>query len=174
MKVRIRELNLSNLQEVDLIVGRYMETVLESTPELNHDPNMAREVLPDFTYSQAKEIIVGHHSDGENRILVATDLNGELMGHSIFKLKTHNEDHRKFGFFFSRYVSPEHRRFGIASALLSSAELWLKQMGASYALAYCHVKNHKIQNLFKKHAYQIEGPKMGRWPFYELKKALLI
>jgi GNAT superfamily N-acetyltransferase len=75
-----------------------------------------------------------------------------------------------YGSFFSHYLAPEHRRFGIASRLLASAEEWMVALGSKYAKAQTHVKNIKAQNLFRKCGYHVTGSLIGRWPYYELKK----
>lgn len=169
MKIHLREVDRHNPNEVDLIVGRCMETILEMVPEFNNDPMLAREVIEDFTFSQMKERIMGATHDPHHKIVVASDLDGEMLGHSIFSIKK-DADNFTYGSFFTRYIAPEHRRMGLASRMLQEAEEWMKQMGAQYFLAQTHVKNYKLQNLFRKHGYRVTGPKMARWPYYELRK----
>ena len=172
MKIHIREVDRNNPNEVDLIVGRCMETVLETVPEFNNDPMMARDALPNFTFEEMKSKILGATHDPHHKIIVASAMDGEMMGHSIFSIKK-DSDGFTYGSFFSRYIAPEHRRMGLASRLLEEAEGWMKEMGAQYSQAQTHVKNYKLQNLFRKFGYKVTGPKMAKWPYYELKKDLL-
>ncbi len=170
MRIHIREADKSNFNEIDLVIGRAMEAVLETIPEFNSDPKLAREVFPDFTYEKTKGLILGSDSsDRHHRILVASDEHDELIGHSVFSIKT-DADNLAYGSFFSHYLTPEHRRFGIASRLLASAEEWMMGLGSKYAKAQTHIKNIKAQNLFRKCGYQVTGSLIGRWPYYELKK----
>lgn len=173
MKVQIREVDRNNPNEVDLLVGRCMETVLETVPEFNNDPMLARDALPNFTFEEMKAMILGATHDPHHKIIVASEINGEMMGHSIFSIKKDAED-LTYGSFFSRYIAPEHRRMGLASQLLKDGEKWMQEMGAQYGLAQTHVKNFKLQNLFRKHGYKVTGPKMAKWPYYELRKDLYL
>lgn len=171
MKIHIREADRDNSCEIDLIIGRCMESYLETIPEFNGCPRLAREVWPEFTYDSTKEKILSPIRHPNQKILVAVDEYGELLGHSVFFIETTREQ-GTYGSFLNHYLAPEHRRFGIGSILLSTAEELMQSAGALSSRAQAHVKNFKAQNLFKKSGYQLIGPKLSRWPYYELKKSL--
>ena len=103
---------------------------------------------------------------------IIKNITNEILGHAIFSLKT-DDNEKKYGFCFSRYVIPEARKFGVASQLLKEQEVFWKNNHAEYIIAQTHQQNVKLQNLFLKHGYEMTGPKKGNhYSYFELLKSL--
>lgn len=148
-----------------------METVLETIPDFQGCEERARSSLSNFSFDQMSRMIERDFSDPTKKIMVAEE-DGKLIGQALFSLKT-DSDGVNYGFFFSRYIVPEHRRQGIASALLAYALKWFSENGASYAIAQTHLTNDKLQKLFAKFGFDRSGPLDGpAWQYYLLKKTL--
>ncbi len=169
MKFRIREGDYHNTAEIDLIVGRCMETILETVPELSHNPHLAREILPSFNFESTKEMLLTSLHNPHQKLIVIEDLQNELAGHSLLLIKKDEEQHH-FGEFLNHYILPEHRRMKLASHLIETAEDWIKKMGGHYARVEIHSKNFKGQSLFQKHGYRLMRSHFIHWNCYEYRK----
>ena len=90
-----------------------MRTVLSTIPELENSPDKARAVLPNFTFDQMKAMFRADLLRPTHRFLVAVDADGRLVGHSMNSRKQTPEG-ETFGYFFSRFVLPEHLNSGVA------------------------------------------------------------
>lgn len=66
----------------------------------------------------------------------------QVLGHSIVRL----EEGR--GLFSTTYVAPEHRRRGVARALVRRGEEWLRERGIGEAATLTAVTNLGLQRLF--------------------------
>jgi len=171
MSYQIRDIQKELPQEVDLVVHRCMHTVLETIPEFQGDAELALKTFPNFTFEQMKKMILDSLEKPNHRILVAVDNEQKVHGHAIFSHKM-DEQGTSYGFCFSRFVDPEHRRKGLAERLLQAAEQWWKENGAQYAVASTHVTNHKLQGLFLKNGYTMSEPKKGKLEMVGLRKEL--
>lgn len=173
MKFRLRDINSKNTQEVDLVVRRTMDTVLETIPEFEGNEEIARRAFKNFTFSKMREMISVDFAKTTHGALVAiNEKNNEVIGHALFSIKE-DKAGEKFGFCYSRFVSPEARRKGVASALLEAQERWWRSLGAKYIFAQTHVTNNKLQTLFEKNGFTKSDVKKGEfYSFYELRKNL--
>lgn len=168
--IRIRPIDQADGDELDLVTRRCMATVLETIPELEGSAEVAHRVLGNFTFEQMRAMFARDFADPDKQILVAEE-DGALLGHAIFSLKR-DEQGRRYGFCFSRYVDPAARRRGVASALLAAQLGWWRQRGAEYAYAQTHVTNAPLQRLFEKHGFVRSGEKRGNWRYVELHRPL--
>jgi GNAT superfamily N-acetyltransferase len=172
MTIFLREINKENEHELALVTQRCMETVLETIPEFEGNPEKARLAFGNFTFAQMKEMIQGTLSSAVHRNLAAVDSDSdELVGHALFSIKI-DSDGKKYGFCYSRYIVPAYRKKGIASMLLSQAEEWWTSLKAEYVVAHTHVSNLALQCLFQKHGFTLSEVKQGKFPYYELRKML--
>jgi GNAT superfamily N-acetyltransferase len=172
MGFSFREIDKTNEVEIDIVTKRCMDTVLETIPEFENDPQKAHTAFGNFTFDQMKQMIGGSLSSSNHRTLVVVDdETNQLIGHAIFSVKE-DSDGRIYGSCYSRYVMPSFRRIGIASALLSAAEQWWTSKGAEYATAQTHIGNIALQKLFNNHGFSVSEEKTGKFPFFELKKQL--
>jgi len=170
----LRDIDTKNEKEIDLIVYRTMETVLETIPEFKHDPDLALKVFANFTFDQMKTMIKGDFKSPNHRVLVAIDRkSNNVLGHSIFSVKKDDEG-RCYGFCFSRYVDSSARRNGIATTLLKEQELWWREKSAEYVLAHTHETNTKLQSVFLKQGFEKSELIKGKhYCYFELRKPLV-
>jgi GNAT superfamily N-acetyltransferase len=148
-----------------------MAAVLETIPEFRGSEEIARTHLPNFTMEAMSGMIRADLYDPAKRIMLAI-ADERIVGQALYSVKT-DEEGRRYGFCFSRYVLPEYRRKGIARKLLADALEWFKEKGASYAIAQTHITNIPLQHLFEREGFTISEPQPGPWQYYELKKEIL-
>jgi len=167
-----REYNRLNSGEMDLIVNRCMETVLETAPEFKGDPDLVLQAFPNFTFKQMKEMLESHLDDPNRRILVVEDDNKNIQGHFIFSIKKDNKGIR-YGATYTIYIHSEHRRKGLAQKLLNMGEKWWKEKRAEYAFSSTHVTNIKTQKFYLKNGYIMsKNTTCDVLQMYDLKKDL--
>jgi GNAT superfamily N-acetyltransferase len=173
MQYFIRDIDPKADKEIDWVTRNAMQTVLETVPEFENDPQKAKAQFANFTFSDMRSMIVNSLKESNHRLLVVEgNERQELVGHSIFSLKI-DEDGILYGSCFSRFIHPLHRRKGLASSLLQQAEDWWKLKGAKYIIAQTHVENYKLQKLFRSAGFTLSAPQQGRgYTFYTLRKEL--
>ena len=173
MNYSIRDINPNEHTEIDLVVHRAMETVMETIPEFAGKHEEALKIWSNFTFDQMKAMLVSNYGDPNHRILLVIDQHSNsIAGHAIFSVKLDQEG-IKYGFCYSRFIHPDYRKRGMASALLQAQESWWIHKGARYILAQTHENNFKLKNLFEKHGFQSEGPIAGQlYNYYILTKHL--
>lgn len=175
MSYQLREIDKNNQKEIDWVTENTMKTVLETIPEFENNAELVLKQFSNFTYPQMRKMIRDDLPKKDHRLLVVEEQStGNLVGHSIFSIKT-NEEGVKYGFCFSRFIAPEHRRKGLAGKLLQLAEEWWVLNGAQYAIAHTHVSNLNLQKLFNKFGFERTGPNQGKgYLYYTLKKVKLV
>ena len=173
MSYIIRDLDQSDSDEVDLVVNRAMETVLETIPEFEGKKENALKIWSNFTFEQMKSMFVKDFDSRAHRIFVAVDDSTQkVVGHAICSYKT-DDVGKTYGFCFSRYIHPDFRRKRLAHKLYNEQELWWRENSAEYVVAQTHETNIKLKNLFVKNGFDVEGPVEGElYNYYVLKKYL--
>jgi ribosomal protein S18 acetylase RimI-like enzyme len=165
---RIRDLDPTNESEVDTVVRMCMTTVLDTIPEFEHDEERARRSLPNFTFARMRDMIRADLSRPTHRFLVAVDADGRVVGHSMISRKVTPEG-RRFGYFFSRYVEPEHRKKGVAGGLMEEALVWFRGYDWDYLLAHTHSSNEPLRRLFERHGFRVAERRDEPWPSLTLR-----
>lgn len=163
----IRPLDPTSDSEVRSIVAFSLMTVWETTPELRVDLR----TVPGFSFEEIEKHTRQSARDPNHRYLVALDQDGALCGHTIFYL-THDADDVRYGYCFTRYVLPIHRRHGLASRFLTQALDWFGEHGARHAIANSHVNNLPLRNLFERFGFKVVDRLEGRWPTLVLRREL--
>lgn len=167
---RFREIDYQSSKELDLMTRNCMQTVLETIPEFEGNMEKVRQHFSNFSFEQMRAMIKGNFGHPDHRLLVAIDQKGELVGQAIFSVKQDDEG-LQYGFCFSRYVHPDHRRQGIARELLTKAETWWMERAINYAIAQTHVTNIKLQGLFEQFGFEKVKKTDGKaYSYYTLKK----
>lgn len=159
MYFSIREIDKRSPVELELVTRRCMTTVLETIPDFQGSEENARARIGNFSFGQMSKMIEQDFSDPSKKIMVA-EARGEIVGQALFSIKVDN-DGKKYGFFYSRYITPNFRRQGIASALMEYALKWFSDNGATYAVGQTHLTNTNLQNLFVKFGFEMSGPLQG-------------
>lgn len=154
VEYRVRVLDPANEAEIDTVTRMCMATVLDTIPEFEHDEERARKALPNFTFGQMREMIRADLPKPTHRFLVATDPSGRVVGHSMISRKVDPAGQR-YGYFFSRYVAPPHRRRGISARLMQEALAWFDGYDWDYLLAHTHASNTPLQGLFARFGFRV-------------------
>ena len=146
--IMIREIDAKSKSEVDLVVGRMRETLITVLgPERGaaiHDLEWLRQRLYwhlDSTKTRAKVFL------SENAV-------GKITGHAIARLER-SEDGQEFGFFSTIFVAPEHRKQGIALALMHQVESWFRENNLYKIIYFTAKTNQRLITLFTQNGYQV-------------------
>ncbi len=84
----------------------------------------------------------------EGAIFVAVD--GAVVGHTIVRMEPD-----ALGLFSTTWVQPEHRRKGVAEALLDRGERWLLDNGARLLATNTSATNSPLIALYERRGYAI-------------------
>lgn len=168
MTYAIRDLNQESETEIDTVSRWCIETVLDTIPEFERSHERARAALPNFTFEQMRDMIRADFERTTHRFLVAVDDEDRLVGHSMVSRKV-DDGGRRFGYFFTRYVDPDHRRQGVGSALLSTALAWFDEQRWDYLLAQTHAMNDAARTLFERRGFMVVERQTEPWPALTLR-----
>jgi ribosomal protein S18 acetylase RimI-like enzyme len=168
MGYRIRELDESSDAELDTVTRWCMETVLATIPEFENSAEKARTYLPNFTFEQMRDMIRADFPRPTHHFLVAVAQDDRLVGHSMISRKQ-TPDGERFGYFFTRFVLPEHRRQGLGGRLMAQALAWFQDYDWSFLLAHTHPTNQALQGLFASHGFQVVKRSEKPWPSLTLR-----
>ena len=163
----LRGLNPNSDREMDTIVTFSMMTLWESRPELRVDP--AR--VPDFGFASTAKLYKAGVRNPNQRYLIALDADANIVGHSIIGLRTGEGDER-YGYFWSRYVLPAHRRKGLAGRFIHEALDWFREKDMKRAEVHVHHANTSLRKLFEKHDFQIVDRRTNRWEYVVMNRTL--
>lgn len=161
----IRPLDPSNPREMNTVVIYSMMTLWESTPELRVDPS----TIPDFGYDTTRSMYEAGIKSPQQRYLVALDDVANLVGHSVSVLRRTDDD-ELYGFFWSRYVHPDHRRQGIGRRFLQDTVEWFASLGAQWGEVHVHVENQALRALFASQGFEVKDRRADRWTYLVMRK----
>ncbi|MFT4978317.1 MAG: GNAT superfamily N-acetyltransferase [Myxococcota bacterium] len=156
---RIRSLDFRDSGEVYTAASFSMMTLLETLPEARADP----ELVPNFSVEEMAAMYRSGQSDPDHRYLVIVDDNNRPVGHAIALIRC-DDDGTRYGYSYTRYILPHHRRRGLARRLLRAAKSWWAEAGVSHVLAHTHPENKPLQTLFIDEGFQVVERRDGRWP----------
>lgn len=167
--IRIRDLDPESDAELDVVTRMCRRTVLETIPELEGSEDKAQAVSGNFSYAQMNDMIRACSRNPAHRLLVAVEESGRIVGHSMISQKVDSEG-RRYGYFFSRFVEPSHRRRGIATRLLAEALAWFEASDVEYLRAETHATNHALQALMLGAGFRVAERHDAPWPYLVLRK----
>jgi RimJ/RimL family protein N-acetyltransferase len=146
---RVRRVEPDEDRTVELISTRMRLTLAEVL-----DPTRADEM---FTDEELRERVRWHlDRDAAGRradVFVAEDDDG-VLGHTMVRVE--HLDGQDVGLFATTYVDPASRRSGVASALLSTGEAWMRDRGMTIAVTFTDPHNDKLLSLYERHGYTCE------------------
>ncbi len=90
--------------------------------------------------------------DGE--VFVVTTAEGAVVGHTIVRVERDGED-TPFGLFSTTWVQPDHRRLGLASALLQAGEAWMAARGLAEVVTNTAATNAPLIRMFEGRGYGV-------------------
>lgn len=86
-KIIIRDINIKNEIEINLVTQRCMNTVLETIPEFENNPKKVQKQFSNFSFNEMKIMIKNSLKNTNHKLLVAVNPKKEIVGHSIFFIK---------------------------------------------------------------------------------------
>jgi GNAT superfamily N-acetyltransferase len=133
MEIIVREINKTDPEELALVTRNCMAAVLETIPEFEGRMDLAQNKLPNFSYPEMADMIRNDFTDPRKRLRVAIQ-DSTIVGQSLYSVKQ-DATGLSYGFCFSRYVEPNHRRTGVATVLIQDALEWFTQHEVAYIVA---------------------------------------
>ena len=164
MTTQIRRLDFDNDEEVYVAASFSMLTLLESLPEARRKPDS----VPNFSIEEMAKMYRGGRHHPDHRYYVAEAEGGLIVGHAIALMRT-EEDGTRYGYSYTRYILPTHRRQGLARRLLREAKGWWRSQGAAHVLAHTHTSNAPLLALFESEGFSVVERRDGRWPSLQLR-----
>lgn len=152
----LRDLNPSSALELDLVAHRMRATLVEVE---GHERGFNM-----YTLDWLRDRVRWHLDAAQvmARVVLAGEPGAEPIGHSIFRLERASDGDAAgtFGLISTTYVLPDHRRHGVAAALLAEAEAWFRAQGAYAAGTWTSSTNAALIGLYERHGYAIteSGP----------------
>ena len=147
-----------------------MTTVLDTIPEFEGSAEAARQKLNNFTLEAMIEMFAADLERSDRRFLVVR-YEGELIAHSVLSVREAGSQ-KAWGYFFTRYVLPEHRRRGVGGLLLDAGIEWFQAAGCRYAEAHTHITNEGLLCLFASRGFQVVERIQRPWPHVRLRLEL--
>jgi SAM-dependent methyltransferase/GNAT superfamily N-acetyltransferase len=146
-KFRIRFLNSQLEHEVEWVASRMRQTLKEV---LGEERGGAM-----YTMDWLKDRVLFHLNPSQciGQIFIAEVPGDNMVGHCIVRVE--KEDNSEIGLFSTTYVEPEFRRLGVAEALLSSGEAWMREQGMTLGVTYTDQANVKLIQLYEKRGYTL-------------------
>ena len=163
----LRPLNPESEREMNTVVIFSMMTLWESRPELRIDPAL----IPDFGFQSTERMLRAGINNPGQRYLIAVDGDANIVGHSIISLRT-GEEGERYGYFWSRYVHPAHRRRGLASRFMDEALQWFQDKGAKRAEVHIHLGNQALRRVFERKGFRPIDRRTGHWEYVVMSKKL--
>ncbi|WP_269531451.1 GNAT family N-acetyltransferase [Chitinimonas sp. BJYL2] len=146
--IRIRPINPASDIEITLVAARMRATLIEVEGEAAGTAMYSLDWLQDR---------VRFHLDGRAQaaqVLLAELPDGQIAGHTIVRVEQAGEAGHH-GLFSTSYVAPEHRRGGIASALLGAGEDWLLSQHVPELATWTSATNHGLIALYARFGYAV-------------------
>jgi ribosomal protein S18 acetylase RimI-like enzyme len=134
-----------------------METVWADVPE-DEKPGLDRRTFEATFREYAAEFVEGRRAER----FVAEDDAGRFLGYIILGELKPFFSPRSVGFVYDIWVSPEHRRAGVARFLLGEAERWARSRGYAKIKLEVAEPNRGARALYGKVGYAPERIYMGK------------
>ena len=134
-----------------------METVWADVPE-DEKAGLDRRTFEGAFRDYAADFIEGRRGDR----FVAEDEAGRLLGYMILGELRPFFSPQAVGFVYDIWVSPDHRRSGVARFLLSAAERWGRAHGYTKIKLEVAERNRGARALYEGTGFAIERNYMGK------------
>jgi ribosomal protein S18 acetylase RimI-like enzyme len=163
----LRPLNIHSEREMNTVIIFSQMTLWESRPELRINPSR----VPDFGFENMEQMYRAGVANPNQRYLLVLDEDANIVGHSIIALRT-NKDGERFGYFWSRYVLPTHRRQGIGSRFLAESLSWFEEQQVKRAEVHVHLSNVVLRRFYESNGFSLIDRRTDRWEYMVMSKAL--
>ena len=162
----IRPLDPTSERELNHLCAFSMMTLWESRPEMRVDPAS----IPDFNFAAHRQLYLAGAAQPTQNTLLALDSEANIVGHSAVTIR-HRGD-QAYGYFWSRYVLPQHRRQGLARRFLQRSLAWFAEQQVAWAEVHIHVENTLLRQLFESEGFGVVDRHTDRWTYLVLRKDL--
>ena len=142
-------------------------TILETLEDARRDPS----VVPGFTHDEMATMYRKGLENPAHRYRVLAQPDGRLVGHGIYLLRE-DETGATYGYLYTRYVLPAHRRRGLGGQLLDEALNWFRNQEAGWVEAHTHPTNAPLQGLLQSRGFEAGPVIQGHWESVLLRKML--
>lgn len=148
MSIRVRPIDPTSVDEVELVASRMRLTLIEVLGE-EVGGNM-------YTMDWLVQRVRYHLDPSQcvGQVLVSENTERQVTGHTILRVQP-DEDFGEHGLFSTFYVDPAHRGQGIATAFVKHGEEWMRANGMARAMTYTAEDNFRLQNLMASLGYEI-------------------
>ncbi len=160
MPYEVRPIEPGSDAVIDAVVRMTMETVLTTIPEFEGSAKKAQATFANFTFPAMREMIVADFPKPTHGAAVAEATGGGVVGHVLFSRKI-DPIGDLYGYIFSMWVEPEHRRRGVGTALLSAA---VDALQTGYVRAETHASNEAFRQLARSLGFSVAERKQVHWP----------
>ncbi|MDX1389162.1 MAG: GNAT family N-acetyltransferase [Acidobacteriota bacterium] len=134
----------AGLEDVDAIVS-LRERLWPGSPEGEHE-------------TEVRAILDGTPRSTLPLTLIVAEVEGEVVGVVEVGLRSHADGcdpSRPVGFVEGWYILPRHRRKGIGSALISSAESWSREQGCTELASDTRIENDESQRAHEALGFEV-------------------
>ena len=140
--MQLRDIDPHNDAEITLVAERMGATLIE----------VEGQELYDLDWRIRR---VRWHLDPANteaRVVLGIADDGEIVGHTIFRIE-HDDEGSRFGLVSTSYVIPAARRQGFANAFVSEAEAWFRARSLPLAATWTSSTNEPLIALYARHGF---------------------
>lgn len=142
----IRPLDPQSEAEIELVARRMRATLMEVVGAARGEAMYSLDWLQDrvrFHLDPARSTAA---------VYLAVRPDGTIAGHTIVRIEE-EEGRAPFGLFSTTYVAAEHRRQGVATALLEKGEAWIRAQGLGESATYTARDNEPLIEHYRRHGY---------------------
>ncbi|MBZ0117118.1 MAG: GNAT family N-acetyltransferase [Sandaracinaceae bacterium] len=150
--IAVREIDPMSSAEIALVAERMRATLVEV---LGQERAVAMYSM-DWLEDRVRQHVDPARSIGAVFVACTEPASSDsaIAGHCIVRVE-HDEAGAPYGLFSTTYVVPEHRRGGVATALLCRGERWMRERALPLAATATSQANAKLIGLYEKHGYTI-------------------
>jgi GNAT superfamily N-acetyltransferase len=151
--IKVRTVATDESATIDIIADRMRLTLVEVLDGARADAMFRRNELVD----RVRWHLERSDPDRRAEVFVAEEESGNIVGHTMVRVESDpSVGSEPVGLFATTYVDPGSRRSGIASALLSAGEGWMRDEGMTTAMTFTDPANAPLLALYARHGYLCE------------------
>jgi GNAT superfamily N-acetyltransferase len=164
---RLVVLTAANADLLPTLARWSMTTVLETIPEFGGSADRARERFGNFSVEAMTDMFAKDLGRPDRRFIVVRGASGPV-GHSILSVRP-AEPVGTYGYCFTRFIDPAHRRRGLGGRLLDAGIDWFREQECRYTEAHTHATNEKLLALFQSRRFEVAERIEQPWPQVRLR-----
>ncbi len=169
MSLSIQRVFPQDLELLQQLTRRHIDTVLEICPEFGGSEAKAVECMPAFAEEslflmfRMGVALVDYH-----RFWVLLD-EDRVVGHWIASMETDFVG-QEYGYLYSLGLLPEYRQQGWAQVFWEKSCAWWQESSLDYISAETHVDNLPIQRFLQRRGFENRERRERFWPYFVWRK----